>query len=63
MAFRKCREADCVRHIPIVLTTTNKHALDSIVGSSGAMEIIGKPCDMDQLAAAVNRAIASAAEG
>ncbi len=61
--FCEFRDADGMRDIPIVLTTTNKKALDEIVGATAATEIIGKPCDMDQLAAAVSRAVHSSARG
>ena len=39
----------------IVLTTTNKRALESLVGETGAIEIIGKPYDLDQIVKAVKR--------
>ena len=40
----------------VVLTTTNKRALDSMVGRTDTMEIIGKPYDLDQVVKAVKRA-------
>lgn len=40
----------------VVLTTTNKRALDALVGSTDAIEIIGKPYDLQQVVAAVKRA-------
>jgi CheY-like chemotaxis protein len=55
--FREFRATEPVREIPVVVTTTNKHALDAMVGSNDAMEIIGKPYDLNQLADAVNRAL------
>jgi DNA-binding response OmpR family regulator len=48
------------RAVPIVLTTTNKRALSRLIGSTEAIEILGKPYDLDQLAAAVRRALATA---
>jgi DNA-binding response OmpR family regulator len=48
--FCEFRRADVVREIPIVLTTTNRHALEEIVGMTEAMEVIGKPYDLDELA-------------
>jgi CheY-like chemotaxis protein len=56
--FREFRAAEPVGEIPVVLTTTNKHALDTMVGSNDAFEIIGKPYDLNHLADAVNRALA-----
>lgn len=53
--FCDFRDADGVRHIPVLLTTTNKKALDAMVGLTEAIEVIGKPSDLDELAAAVNR--------
>jgi DNA-binding response OmpR family regulator len=55
------RQADGVRDIPIVLTTTNKRALDDMVGRRDALEIIGKPYDLDELAAAVKRVLSHVA--
>lgn len=53
------RQADGVRDIPIVLTTTNKRALYDMVGQREALEIIGKPYDLDELATAVKRVLSS----
>ena len=39
-----------------VLTTTNKRALDGMVGSTNTIEIIGKPYDLDQVVKAVKKA-------
>jgi DNA-binding response OmpR family regulator len=45
------------RKVPVVLTTTNKRALRDLVGSTHALEIVGKPYDLDQLAMAVRTAM------
>jgi DNA-binding response OmpR family regulator len=45
------------RKIAIVLTTTNKHALTEMTGTTNALEIVGKPYDLEQLAAAVRDAM------
>jgi DNA-binding response OmpR family regulator len=45
------------RKVPVVLTTTNKRALTEMVGTTGALEIVGKPFDLDHLASAVRNAI------
>lgn len=40
-----------------ILTTTNKPALDKLVGETEALEIIGKPYDLDRVVAAVRAAL------
>ncbi len=40
-----------------VLTTTNKRALEALVGPAEAHELVGKPFDLDQLVGAVRRAL------
>ena len=57
MRYREFREADGVREIPIVLTTTNTKALHDIVGATEALEIVGKPYDLDELATVVKRVL------
>ena len=57
MRYREFREADGVRDIPIVLTTTNTKALHDIVGATEALEIVGKPYDLDELATVVKRVL------
>ncbi len=43
-----------------VVTTTNKRALDEIIGPTAAIEIWGKPFDIDDVAASVRRALEGA---
>ena len=54
--FLQVREAlpDC----PFVVTTTNKRALDELVGPTNTIEIIGKPYDLDHILAVVRQALA-----
>jgi CheY-like chemotaxis protein len=44
--------------IPIVVTTSNKTALEKLVGESGAVELHGKPADLNQLLREIERASA-----
>ena len=53
-AFKKLLDR---RKVPVVLTTTNKRALSEMIGTTDAVEIVGKPFDLDLLASAVRDAI------
>ena len=53
-AFKKLLDG---RKVPVILTTTNKRALTEVIGTTDAVEIVGKPFDLDQLASAVRTAI------
>jgi DNA-binding NarL/FixJ family response regulator len=57
--FREFQELGEECRIPTVLTTTNKRALTECMGPTDALEIVGKPYDLDQLLTAVRRALAS----
>jgi DNA-binding NtrC family response regulator len=54
--FLKLRTA--VPGCTYLVTTTNKRALDALVGPTDSLEIIGKPYDLDQVVAAVQQALA-----
>ena len=51
------RTSDVMKGRAVIVTTTNKRALDEMVGSNEAMEIIGKPYDLEQIVKAVERAL------
>ncbi|MHB8575080.1 MAG: response regulator [Dehalococcoidia bacterium] len=45
----------------VVVTTTNKRALELFVGPTPTVELVGKPFDLGELVQAVRRALATAA--
>jgi hypothetical protein len=48
----------------VVLTTTNKQRLDEIVGAdSHALEVVGKPADLERLQIAIEAESCRAANG
>jgi DNA-binding response OmpR family regulator len=55
--FQECQRRASMRGRPVVLTTTNKSALESIVGPTATMEIVGKPFDLDELMGKVRMVI------
>jgi DNA-binding response OmpR family regulator len=58
--FERVRASEEGRKRRFVLTTTNKRALDELVGETAAIEIIGKPFDIEEVIAAVRRALREA---
>jgi DNA-binding response OmpR family regulator len=56
--FKTLRDAKSMEGRGLVLTTTNKDRLDEIVGEdSTAIEIVGKPYDLQQITAAITAAL------
>lgn len=52
---------EAMRGRQVVVTTTNKRALEDLVGPTPAFEIHGKPYDLEEIMAAVERAAAACA--
>jgi DNA-binding response OmpR family regulator len=56
--FRTLRDDPAMQGRGLVLTTTNKDRLDEVVGqNSHAIEVVGKPYDLQQIMAAIDGAV------
>jgi DNA-binding response OmpR family regulator len=47
--FQQMSKSKLLEGCQIILTTTNKHVLDSLVGPTNTLEIVGKPFDLEIL--------------
>ncbi len=54
------RDSEAGQGRTYILTTTNKCALEAFVGEAPALELMGKPYDIDTLVDAVRRALPTA---
>ena len=55
--LRRLRSSEPVKACKFIITTTNKLALDKLVGQTEALEIIGKPYDLQGVVGAVRAAL------
>jgi len=56
--FRTFRDDTAMRGRSLVLTTTNKQRLDEVVGQDSlAIEVVGKPYDLQQITSAIVAAL------
>jgi DNA-binding NtrC family response regulator len=55
--LRLLRTTEAMRARAVVVTTTHKGHLEKLVGPTDAIEIIGKPYDLDQVIRAVRQAL------
>jgi DNA-binding NtrC family response regulator len=55
--LRLIQDTEAARGRAFVLTTTNRRALAEVIGETVAIELLGKPYDLDQLVQAVRRAL------
>ncbi len=55
--LRLMRNSKVMQHRAFVVTTTNKKALDELIGPSDVVELLCKPYDLEQIVQAVNAAL------
>jgi CheY-like chemotaxis protein len=55
--LRLMMSSNALRGRAFVVTTTNKRALDELIGPNEVIELVGKPFDLDQIRDAVTRAM------
>jgi DNA-binding NarL/FixJ family response regulator len=55
--LRLLLDTDAMRGRKVVVTTTNKDRLEELVGPTEAIEIVGKPYDLERIVGAVESAI------
>ena len=55
--LRLLLDSESMRGRKVVVTTTNKLRLEELVGPTDALEIVGKPYDLDKIVSAVKAAI------
>ncbi|MDQ6739532.1 MAG: hypothetical protein M3021_03960 [Actinomycetota bacterium] len=58
--FCQIRDSGVLRQRGVVLTTTNKQALELFIGPHAARELIGKPYDIEDILQAVHQALSQA---
>jgi CheY-like chemotaxis protein len=57
--LRLLLDTEAMRGRKVVVTTTNKDRLDELVGPTDAIEIVGKPYDLERIVGAVKSAISA----
>ncbi len=53
--FQQLKQSPVAAGIAFLLTTTNKEALERLVGTINAIEILGKPFDLEEITRAVKK--------